>query len=121
MNLDGRDYVRLMRSCGTGRVSTRGCAMNLKPGVGRSAQADGSGPEGAVGRDPRATGRSWNRAACRGRRHTAAGSAEDRGARPEVTGEGRVKVRPAGAVRSSSLAPLPAEEARAPGAPEVAV
>jgi len=57
--------------------------------------------------------RSWNRVAGRGR-HTAESSAKDRGARQEVTGEGRVKVRPAAAVRSSSLAPLPAEKARAP-------
>ena len=61
----------------------------------------------------------WSRGAGRGRRHTADGSAEDRGASPEVTGEGRVKVRPAAAVRASGLASLPAEEARAPGAPEV--
>ena len=46
-------------------------------------------------------------------------SRKDRGARPEVTGEGRVKVRPASAVRASGLASLPAEKARAPGAPEV--
>src|SRR6266851_2950623 len=34
--------------------------------------------------------------------------------RKEVTGEGRVKVRPASAVRASGLTSLPAEKARAP-------